>query len=130
MILGFGAIMTFPLRVEYLSKEDQLNLSNQEIVLVTIMVFFGAKILSMHLWGKLFDHMHFMKFRIILNILMIIAILIYFNSKELIGVLLGSALAEFGNGWSKLSMEFMGYKIISQRAGEKLHEVFICHLQV
>ena len=93
MILGFGAIMTFPLRIEYLSREDQLNLSNQEIAVVTVMIFFGAKVLSMFLWGKLFDQMHFMKFRILLNIQMIIAILVYFNSSSFIGVVIGSALA-------------------------------------
>ena len=47
----------------------------------------------MFLWGKLFDQMHFMKFRILLNIQMIIAILIYFNSSSFIGVVIGSALA-------------------------------------
>ena len=83
--------MTFPLRIEYLSREDQLNLSNQEIAVVTVMIFFGAKVLSMFLWGKLFDQMHFMKFRILLNIQMIIAILIYFNSSGFIGVVIGSA---------------------------------------
>ena len=46
MLLGFGAIMTFPLRIEYLSRENQMNLSNQEIALVTVMIFFGAKIIE------------------------------------------------------------------------------------
>ena len=118
MILGFGAIMTFPLRVEYLSREDQLNLSNQEIVLITIMVFFGAKILSMHLWGKLFDHMHFMKFRIILNILMIIAILIYFNSTGLIGVVAGSAFAGSAMGGANLAWNLWVTKL-SPKGQEK-----------
>ena len=72
MILGFGAIMTFPLRIEYLSREDQLNLSNQEIAFITVAIFFGAKVMSMYMWGKLFDRMHFMKFRILLNFQMMI----------------------------------------------------------
>ena len=103
MILGFGAIMTFPLRVEYLTREDQLNLTNQEIALVTVMVFFGAKILSMPIWGKLFDLMHFMKFRILLNSFMALAIIIYFNSSSLSGVILGSALAGAGMGGANLA---------------------------
>jgi hypothetical protein len=103
MILGFGAIMTFPLRVEYLTREDQLNLTNQEIALVTVMVFFGTKILSMPIWGKLFDLMHFMKFRILLNSFMALAIIIYFNSSSLSGVILGSALAGAGMGGANLA---------------------------
>ena len=103
MILGFGAIMTFPLRVEYLTREDQLNLSNQEIAFITVMVFFGAKILSMSIWGKLFDLMHFMKFRILLNVFMAVAIITYFNSSSLYGVIVGSALAGVGMGGANLA---------------------------
>ena len=103
MILGFGAIMTFPLRVEYLSREDQLNLSNQEIALITVVIFFGAKVMSMYMWGKLFDRMHFMKFRILLNIQMIVAILIYFNSPSLLGVMIGSLLAGSVMGGANLA---------------------------
>lgn len=103
MILGFGAIMTFPLRVEYLSRENQLNLSNQEIAIVTVMIFFGAKTISMTIWGKLFDRMHFMKFRILLNLFMTVAIIIYFNSNTLPGVMCGSALAGAGMGGASLA---------------------------
>ena len=118
MILGFGAIMTFPLRVEYLSREDQLNLSNQEIVLVTVMIFFGAKVLSMYLWGKLFDQMHFMKFRIILNIQMIFSILIYFNSSGLTGLAFGAALAGSVMGGANLAWNLWVTKL-SPKGKEK-----------
>jgi MFS family permease len=103
MILGFGAIMTFPLRIEYLSREDQLNLSNQEIAFITVAIFFGAKVMSMYMWGKLFDRMHFMKFRILLNFQMMIAILIYFNSTTFIGVIIGSLLAGSVMGGANLA---------------------------
>lgn len=103
MLLGFGAIMTFPLRVEYLSRENQMNLSNREIALVAVITFFGAKIISTFFWGKLFDLMHFIKLRVLLNIIMGLAILVYFNSETMSGVITGSILAGIGMGGANLA---------------------------
>ena len=103
MLLGFGAIMTFPLRIEYLSRENQMNLSNRDIALVAVVAFFGAKIISTFFWGKLFDSMHFIKFRVLLNMFMGMAILIYFNSQSIIGILTGSVLAGMGMGGANLA---------------------------
>lgn len=103
MLLGFGAIMTFPLRIEFLSRETAMNLSNQQIALVAVVAFFSAKILSTFFWGRMFDEMHFIKLRVILNIIMATAILIYFNCQSLIGVLLGSVLAGIGMGGASLA---------------------------
>ena len=103
MLLGFGAIMTFPLRIEFLSRETAMNLSNQQIALIAVVAFFSAKILSTFFWGRIFDEMHFIKLRVILNIIMATAILIYFNCESLIGVLLGSVLAGIGMGGANLA---------------------------
>ena len=103
MILGFGVIMTFPLRVEYLADSKGLNLSNQEIALIGVSVFLLSKIISSLLWGRLFDHMHFIKFRIILNFLLISSILVYFNSNEFLGIAIGSALGGFAAGGAQVA---------------------------
>ena len=94
--------MTFPLRVEYLSRENQMNCIT-EIALVTVITFFGAKIISTFFWGKLFDLMHFIKLRVLLNIIMGLAILVYFNSETMSGVITGSILAGIGMGGANLA---------------------------
>lgn len=103
MILGFGVIMTFPLRIEYLANKDGLNFSNEQIALIGVTIFFTCKVLSVLLCGKLFDQVHFMHFRMMLNLIMLVAILIYFNSTTFLGVAIGTAIAGIGTGGANIA---------------------------
>lgn len=103
MIMGLGIIMTLPLRIEYLGGESGLHLTNEQIALVTVVVFSIARILSSRLWGELFDRVRFLSYRISLNLLLISATLVYFNAESIIGVSLGAALAGVGVGGSKIA---------------------------
>lgn len=103
MIMGLGIIMTLPLRIEYLGGESGLHLTNEQIALVTVVVFSIARILSSRLWGELFDRVRFLSYRISLNLLLISATLVYFNAESFIGVSLGAALAGVGVGGSKIA---------------------------
>lgn len=111
MILGFGAIMTFPLRVEYLAEEGGLNLSNAEIALIGVGIFFLFKIIGSLFWGKLFDRMHFMRYRITINLFMLVAILVYFNAPGFLGVAIGAALAGVATGGANLAWSLWVTKI-------------------
>jgi hypothetical protein len=103
MIMGLGIIMTLPLRIEYLGGESGLHLTNEQIALVTVVVFSIARILSSRLWGELFDRVRFLSYRISLNLLLISATLVYFNAESIIGVSIGAALAGVGVGGSKIA---------------------------
>ncbi|MDG1139835.1 MAG: MFS transporter [Opitutales bacterium] len=103
MILGFGVIMTFPLRIEYLANKDGLNFSNEQIALIGVSIFFICKVLSVLLCGKIFDRVHFMHFRIVLNLIMLMAILVYFNSTTFLGVAIGTAIAGIGTGGANIA---------------------------
>ncbi len=103
MIMGLGIIMTLPLRIEYLGGESGLNLSNEQIALVTVVVFSVARILSSRLWGELFDRIRFLWYRISLNLLLISATLVYFHAEDILGVCIGAALAGVGVGGSKIA---------------------------
>ena len=103
MIMGLGIIMTLPLRIEYLGGESGLNLSNEQIALVTVVVFSVARIISSRLWGELFDRIRFLYYRISLNFLLISATLVYFHSASIIGVSIGAALAGVAVGGSKIA---------------------------
>ena len=103
MIMGLGIIMTLPLRIEYLGGASGLNLTNEQIALVTVVVFSIARILSSRLWGELFDRVRFLYYRISLNLLLISATLVYFHAESIIGVSLGAALAGVGVGGSKIA---------------------------
>ncbi len=103
MIMGLGIIMTLPLRIEYLSGNSGLNLTNEQIALVTVIIFSIARILSSRFWGELFDRVRFLFFRISLNLILIAATLVYFHADGLTGVSLGAALAGVGVGGSKIA---------------------------
>ena len=103
MIMGLGIIMTLPLRIEYLGGSDGLGLSNEQIALVTVVIFSIARIISSRLWGELFDRIRFLFFRISLNLILITATLVYFHADGILGVSLGAALAGVGVGGSKIA---------------------------
>jgi hypothetical protein len=103
MIMGLGIIMTLPLRIEYLGGESGLHLTNEQIALVTVVVFSIARILSSRLWGELFDRVRFLSYRISLNLLLISATVLYFHAESIIGVSIGAALAGVGVGGSKIA---------------------------
>ncbi len=103
MVMGLGIIMTLPLRVEYLSGTGGLDLSNEQVALVTVVIFSIARIFSSRLWGELFDRVRFLFFRISLNLILIAATLVYFHADGLVGVALGAALAGVGVGGSKIA---------------------------
>ena len=103
MIMGLGIIMTLPLRIEYISGTGGLNLTNEQIALVTVVIFSVARIISSRLWGELFDRVRFLFFRISLNLILIAATLVYFRAEGLLGVSMGAALAGVGVGGSKIA---------------------------
>jgi MFS family permease len=103
MVMGLGIIMTLPLRIEYLGGTGGLNLSNEQIALVTVVIFSIARIISSRMWGELFDRIRFLYFRITLNLILIAATLVYFHADGLMGVSLGAGLAGVGVGGSKIA---------------------------
>ena len=111
MILGFGVIMTFPLRIEYLANPNGLNLKNEEIALIAVSNFLVFKVIGALICGKLFDRIHFMRFRIALNLVTLSAILVYFNSSSFLGLSIGTALAGFGTGGANIAWNLWVTKI-------------------
>ena len=103
MVMGFGVLMTLPLRVEYLAGKGGLEMSNEEVTLVAVVVFSIARTLSARLWGSLFDHLHFIGFRLLLNAFLLLASLVYFNAESFTGVCIGSTLAGIGTGGSSIA---------------------------
>jgi len=109
MTMGIGMIMTFPLRIEYLAGESDLSgdgglgMTNEQVALVTVFAFSLARILSSILWGRLFDRLPFIPFRVMLNLFLIFATLIYFHSDGFAGVCIGAALAGIGLGGATIA---------------------------
>ena len=103
MVMGFGVLMTLPLRVEYLAGDDGLGMTNEEVAIVTVVVFSLARIVSSRIWGMLFDHLSFIGFRLLLNLFLLSASLVYFHAATFSGTCAGAALAGIGTGGSVIA---------------------------
>ncbi|MGF1453249.1 MAG: MFS transporter [Opitutales bacterium] len=105
MILGIGNLVTVPLRIEYLAAEEYgLELGETEIMLLTFALPVGVRILASQVWGRLFDHLNFVWWRIAVNVAFVASFLIFFNSTTLWGLsagmfCLGFAMAGGYIGW-------------------------------
>lgn len=105
MLLGVGWLTTLPLRIEYLSMKEGLNLTNSEIALLTLVIPSLAKIISLRWWGGLFDRSSFIPFRVTLNFFLIGAVLLFFHAKDfyvlcIASVFTGLAFAGSSIAWS------------------------------
>lgn len=99
MLLGFGNLMMLPLRVEYVANPRYgLNLTNEQIALLTFALPMFMRLLSTRVWGVLFDRMHFIAWRNCVNACFLASILIFFNSTSMTWLIIGSALDGIGRG--------------------------------
>ncbi len=97
MLMGIGNLMTLPLRVEYMAQPRfGINATNAQIALMTAVIPSVSRLLTTHMWGYLFDRINFIVIRTLLNGCFLVAILLFFNSQNLI--VLGIASAIFGIG--------------------------------
>ncbi|MGE9290421.1 MAG: MFS transporter [Puniceicoccales bacterium] len=104
MILGFANLSLLPLRVEILANPKYgFNLSNSHVILITVVVFAVARIAGLKVFGSVFERINFLTYRILINVLLFLAILCYFNFSSVWFVALGSAFFGFGMGGGNLA---------------------------
>jgi MFS family permease len=102
MLMGLGVIMTIPLRIEYMAGKQGVGISNEQIAMIVILYSF-AGIITSYWWGKLFDRMPFVPYRISLNLFLLFSVFVFFNSNSMIGLLIGSVLAGIANGGASIA---------------------------
>ncbi len=99
MLMGVGNLMTIPLRVEYVANPEYgINATNEQIALMTFIIPAVVKILSVRAWGRLFDHMNFITWRILINLCFISGTLLYFTSDQLWQFYAAAGLLGLGTG--------------------------------
>lgn len=104
MILGLANLSLLPLRVEILANPVYgFNLSNGEVIFLTVVVFALARIVGLKFFGLIFEKMNFLTFRLVINGLLFVAILCYFNFSSIWIIGLGSALFGLGMGGGNLA---------------------------
>jgi len=103
MLLGLGNLITMPMRIEYLANPDfGINASNKTIAFLMMIVPYFARVLSTKLWGYLFDRLHFITTRNLLNLCFLFGIALFFFTRNLICLSVAMALTGMAMGGGKI----------------------------
>jgi hypothetical protein len=97
MFMGFGNLMLLPLRIEYLHEPRYgIGADAAKIAMLTIVVPSIARVVTMPLFGKVFDRMSFFSARILVNVFFAAYIAAFFTGTGDIGLIAGSVLLGVG----------------------------------
>lgn len=92
MLVGFGNLMMFPLRVEYIANARYgIALSATAVALLTGVIPSIIR-LSSSIWGSLFDKIDFFLLRAALDVVSLVSIACYFIMAPPVGLVWGSIL--------------------------------------
>lgn len=92
-IMGFANLWIQPLRVDYITSETYgIKGSALFVAMITSIIPDSMRVIFIPLWARLFDRMHFITLRMILNTLFGMGVALYFISREPVIIALGSAL--------------------------------------
>jgi predicted MFS family arabinose efflux permease len=82
----------FPLRVDYLARTEGygMNYTPERVVLLTITIPSIVRLMLSPFWGRLFDSMNFFILRVILNFCFGMAIVTFFATGTLTGIIAGA----------------------------------------
>ena len=85
MLLGLGHLITVPIRVEYLANPDfGINADNIEIAFLLAVVPSAVRIISVRVWGHIFDRFHLITTRNLLSVFSLIAMTLFFFAESII----------------------------------------------
>ncbi len=112
MLMGFGNLMLLPLRVEYLANPDYgIGADASFIVLLTVTVPAVCRLLTMPLFGRMFDRLSFFASRIGINLLFAAYVAAFFTGTDTTGLIVGAivlGIAQAGGDlmWSLWVIKF------------------------
>lgn len=93
MLMGFGNLMLLPLRVEYLANPTYgITADASLIALLTITVPSVCRLLSLPLFGVVFDRLSFFASRIAVNLLFALYVAAFFTGTSTAGLVVGAVV--------------------------------------
>ncbi|MDE6576332.1 MAG: MFS transporter [Opitutales bacterium] len=98
-LIAVATQMTMPLRVEYLASHRQgLDLSAAHVLAILAVTQTVARVLSAPLWGKFYDHVHFVTMRQCVTLCFTIGIPLFFLTDDLRVIQFANILIGIGHG--------------------------------
>ena len=103
MLLGLGNLITMPIRVEYLANPKYgINADNTMIAFLLLVVPSAARVLSTKMWGRVFDKLHLITTRNVLNVCFLLGIGGFFFTKNLVILTVAMTLVGLATGGGKI----------------------------
>jgi MFS family permease len=103
MLLGLGNLITMPIRVEYLANPQYgINADNTMIAFLLLVVPSAARVLSTKMWGRVFDKLHLITTRNVLNLCFLLGIGGFFFTKNLVLLTVAMILVGLATGGGKI----------------------------
>ncbi len=103
MLMGFGNLMLLPLRVEYLGNPRYgIAASTATIAVLTVVVPSVVRLLSLPLFGMVFDRLSFFAARIIVNVLFAAYVAAFFTGTSTVGLVAGAMVLGIGSAGGDL----------------------------
>ncbi|GHC51089.1 MFS transporter [Roseibacillus persicicus] len=97
MVLGFGNLLCFSIFVEFIANPDYgYGLGADQASFITTITPEACFLVTVLLWGFVFDRMNFFIVRVVINLFFIAAVLVFFLGGELWTLYLGLALHGIG----------------------------------
>jgi len=112
MLLGLGNLICMALFVEYITNDYfGFGFNEAKISMVTTTVPMVAFIVSVVMWGMIYDKMEFYRLRIVVNLFFFVGILIFFFAPSYLWLCVGMALHGMGKAggnvlWSLWTTKF------------------------
>lgn len=104
MLMGFGNLMLYPLRVEFLANPKfGIALSSADVAYYVVVIPSIARLIFSSIWGFLFDRMNFFLMRILVNAGFILGMLAFFITGSTLALTIGSILIGLSNAGSDVA---------------------------
>jgi MFS family permease len=103
-VMGFANLAALPLRIEHLTRSPTgHSFSAAEIAFLVGVVPTASRLLSVPLWGWIFDRVNFIALRIVLNIGLAAGIWLFFVSTDAPSIAIASLIYGVGSGGGDVS---------------------------
>ena len=120
MLLGFGNLLCMALFVDFITNAAYgFGYGAEKVSLITTTIPMLIFIVSIFVWGAIYDKMNFYQLRLIVNVFFFLGILVYFHSPNYTGLCIGMALHGIGKSggtvlWSLWTTKFAPVEHVSE----------------
>lgn len=104
MVMGFGNLMLMPLRVEYLAKPEYgIDASTASIIVLTAVVPSAVRLVSLPVFGMVFDRVDFFTGRVLVNLLFAMYVAAFFTGTSWTGLVIGAVVLGVASAGGELT---------------------------